>query len=75
MPVTPSAAHHHAETAHLKYAFMKSHSIVQYIYHFSEDTLDVVLQMMSSTLQFNSKAEVSIIATMSAAWDHKHEYL
>lgn len=48
---------------------------MQYFYHFSEDTPDVVLQMMSSTLQFYSKAEVSIIATMLAAWDHKHEYL
>lgn len=72
--MTPSTAHHHAETAYLKYVFIKSHSIVQCFFNFSEDAPDVVLQMMLSTLQFYSKSEVSSIAAL-AAWDHKHKYL
>lgn len=43
--------------------------------HFGEDTPDVVLQMMSSTLQFHSKSEVIDTAAMLAAWDHKHKHL
>lgn len=58
-----------------EYAFAKSHCVVECFCHFCEDTPDVVLQMMSSALQHYSKSEVSSIAAMLAAGDHKHKNL
>lgn len=54
----PSPAHCHAETADLKYTFIKVHSIVQYFNVLSEDPRDVVHQMISHMLQLCSKTEI-----------------